>query len=116
MKRPRRLRPSGSMLVALLALVLAMGGSAVAATVITRKQIKDGTIQTKDLAKKTVKSLKGKAGPTGPIGPIGPAGAKGDTGATGPKGDKGDQGDPGPVPATLPSGKTLKGSYYVLLS
>jgi hypothetical protein len=42
---PRHFRPSGSMLVALLALVLAMTGSAVAASLITSKQIKDGTIR-----------------------------------------------------------------------
>jgi hypothetical protein len=112
MSRFRR-RPSGSMLVALLALVMAMSGSAMAAALITSAQIKDGTIQTKDLAKKTISALKGKtgangatgatgaagvAGPQGPAGAkgdIGPAGAKGDTGAAGAKGETGQQGQPG---------------------
>ena len=86
MTRLWRCRPSGSMLVALLALVLAMTGSAVAASLITSKQIKDGTIQVKDLSKATINALKGKqgtAGPQGPAGAQGPQGAKGDTGAAG---------------------------------
>src|SRR3954452_25284200 len=83
----RTITPSGSMVVAVVALLVALSGSAVAASLITGKQIKDGTIQTKDLAKTARASLKGKAGPAGPAGlagPIGPAGPKGDTGAAGP--------------------------------
>jgi hypothetical protein len=80
------------MLVALLALVMASTGSAVAASLITSKQIKDGTIQTKDISKKAQKALRGKTGPQGPQGMHGP---KGDTGATGAQGPKGDTGDPG---------------------
>jgi hypothetical protein len=90
---PRRFRPSGSMLVALLALVMAMTGSAVAASLITSKQIKNGTIQTKDISKKALKSLRGQRGPTGLAGTAGAAGAAGAPGAPGAKGDKG---DPGP--------------------
>jgi hypothetical protein len=89
MSRFRRYRPSGSMLVALLALVMATTGSAVAATLITSKQIKNGTIQTADISKKAQKTLKGKTGATGPIGA---AGAAGTPGAKGDKGDKGDAG------------------------
>jgi hypothetical protein len=102
MSRLRRFKPSGSMLVALLALVMATTGSAVAASLITSKQIKDGTIQTKDISKKAQKSLKGKAGATGPQGPAGsagPAGPAGAAGAAGAKGDKGDKGDRGPSDA-----------------
>src|SRR5215212_8370748 len=96
MSRLRRFRPSGSMVVALLALVMAMSGSAVAASLITSKQIKDGTIQTKDISKKARTALKatrgsvGPAGATGPAGPIGPMGAQG---------EKGDKGEPGPATA-----------------
>src|SRR3954451_18323466 len=94
-----RYRPSGSMLVALLALVMATTGSAVAASIITSKQIKDGTISTKDLSKKTVSALKGKIGPQGAQGAQGPkgdAGAAGTNGTNGTNGAKGDKGDPGP--------------------
>jgi hypothetical protein len=88
-------RPSASMVVALIALVMAMGGSAVAASLITSKQIKNGTIQTADISKKAQNALKGKTGATGPAGPAGPAGAQGPAGVAGPKGDKGDKGDTG---------------------
>jgi hypothetical protein len=77
------------MVVALLALVMATTGSAVAASLITSKQIKDGTIQTKDISKKAQKALKGKRGATGPAGAAGPAGPQGPAGAAGAKGDTG---------------------------
>jgi hypothetical protein len=112
MKRPRRLRPSGSMLVALLALVMATTGSAAAlSSLITSKQIKDGTIQTKDISKKAQKTLKGKTGAAGPQGALGP---KGDAGAAGPQGAKGDTGAKGAdftALTTLQSGQTLTGNY-----
>ncbi|HEX6653254.1 MAG TPA: hypothetical protein VF072_10955 [Thermoleophilaceae bacterium] len=76
-----RRRPSGSMVVAVLALVLATGGSAVAASVITSKQIKNGTIQLKDLSKRA----RAKLAKTASARP-GPAGPAGDTGKTGPRG------------------------------
>src|SRR3954447_25854069 len=99
MSRLRHLKPSGSMLVALVALVMATTGSAVAASLITSKQIKDGTITAKDINKKALKSLKGKtgkSGATGAAGSQGPVGPKGSDGAAGAKGDKGDKGDAGP--------------------
>jgi hypothetical protein len=88
MNSPKRhFTPSGSMVVAVIALIMAMSGSAVAASLITSKQIKDGTIQTKDISKKARAQLAAKASSVpGPQGPAGPAG---------PKGDKGDKGDPG---------------------
>jgi hypothetical protein len=77
-------RPSGSMVVAVLALVLATSGSAVAASVITSKQIKDGTIQAKDISKraraqiaKTASARRGLAGPAGAAGPTGETGPRG---------------------------------------
>jgi hypothetical protein len=74
-----RRRPSGSMVVAVLALVLATSGSAVAASVITSRQIKDGTIQTKDISKRARAQLAKTAS-------AGTAGPRGDTGETGPRG------------------------------
>jgi hypothetical protein len=88
------------MLVALVALVMATTGSAVAASLITSKQIKDGTIQTKDISKKAQKTLKGKTGAKG---------AQGIQGMQGAKGDKGDKGDTGP--ATGAAGGDLTGTY-----
>jgi hypothetical protein len=86
------------MLVALLALVMASTGSAVAASLITSKQIKNGTIQVTDISKKAQKSLKGKRGPAGAAGA---AGAAGTAGAPGAKGDKGDKGDTGAAGSAL---------------
>jgi len=85
MRRFRRFRPSGSMLVATLALVMATTGSAVAASLITTKQIKNGTIQTKDISKKARKALKGQRG------------LQGVQGVQGVQGDKGDRGDPAAI-------------------
>jgi len=89
-------RPDSGLIVAIAALVAAMSGSAVAASLITSKQIKDGTIQLKDISKTARKSLRGKSGAAGAQG------AKGDTGAPGAPGAKGDPGTPGAdgTPAT----------------
>ena len=71
----------------LIAVVLAMTGSAVAASKITGAQIKDGTITGKDikndsvtlsdLSVGTVNNLSGERGPAGPAGPAGPQGPAG---------------------------------------
>lgn len=85
------------LLVFVLGLVIATAASAGAASLITGKQIKNGSITSKDLSKAVRAQLKkagriGKTGPVGPVGPVGPsgvagaAGAKGATGATGPAG------------------------------
>jgi hypothetical protein len=89
-------RPSGGMIVAIIALVVACAGTAVAAKMIdgkdlindsvSSKKVKDHTLKVKDFSDKT----KGKL-----TGAQGPAGAPGADGATGP------QGPPGPAsPAT----------------
>jgi hypothetical protein len=90
MKRPRL-----ATIVAALALVIALGGTATAAGLINGKKIKNNTITGKKLRNKTItkkkiapatiKALKGQKGP------------KGDTGA---KGDKGEAGKNGVVAPT----------------
>ena len=77
-------RPSPAMIVAMLALIAALAGTATAASLIKSKDIKNGTIRGKDIHKKTIpaskltkaarNSLKGQRGPQGLRGP---AGAKG---------------------------------------
>jgi hypothetical protein len=84
--------------VALLALFVALSGTAVAAgnTLLPRNsvgtaQLKNRAVTKKKIAKKTIASLRGSRGPRGPVGP---------TGATGPVG-----------PSTGPAGGDLSGSY-----
>jgi hypothetical protein len=77
------------MVVAIAAVVLASTGSAVAASLITSKQIKDGTIQVRDISKKARAQLKGKAGPQGVAGPQGAQGPQGAPGAQGAQGAPG---------------------------
>jgi hypothetical protein len=67
--RPRLPRPGA--VLGFVALLLAMGGSAFAANLITSAQIKNGTIQVKDLSKKARKALKGNRGRRGQRGPAG---------------------------------------------
>jgi hypothetical protein len=124
--------------VAVICLFVVLGGSAAAqpafraaASLITGKQIKNGSVTGRDVRNSSLtgadvrdetlmagdfkpgqlpaaaKGAQGPAGPAGPRGdtgapgPIGPAGPKGDTGATAPAGPAGPKGDTG---ATGPSG------------
>jgi hypothetical protein len=87
--------------------VAADSAQAVARKVITGKQIKDGSIQTKDLSKKTRAALRGRTGPQGPAGTQGPAGPQGPAGA---QGAQGVQGPPGPVEG-VPAGGDLTGTF-----
>jgi hypothetical protein len=105
----KRLRkPSPSMVVALIALILAMSGSAVAGSLITGAQIKNGTIQLKDINSKARKALRGKTGPAGPRGATGP------TGPAGPAGGGGGGG--GAVGPTGPAGPAGSGVGYATVS
>ena len=118
MRRVLKMRVSPAMVVAWIAVILAMTGSAFAArALITGRDIKDGSISRADLSRRAVKSLKGERGPAGPAGrdgsvgpagpqgstgptgsqgPTGPAGPRGAPGASGPQGDQGEQGEQGP--------------------
>jgi hypothetical protein len=88
------------LLTFVLGLLLATAGTATAARLITGKDIKNGTITSKDLSKALRAQLR-KAGTPGPAGPPGP---KGDTESQGAKGDTGPQG-PGAISfaTTLPN-------------
>src|SRR5436190_16553881 len=77
--------------LALIALFIALGGTSVAATqlVIPRnsvgtKQLKNGAVTKKKIARKTLTGLKGARGPTGAQGAPGTTGTKGATGPAGP--------------------------------
>lgn len=104
-------RPSGSLIVAVLALFVALGGVAGAKVAglldghmlmngsVTHSKLADNSVLHNELGNGVIHqdnlnhSLQSEiAGTRGPIGPQGP---KGDTGQQGPKGDKGDKGDSG---------------------
>jgi Collagen triple helix repeat (20 copies) len=93
----RRFTPA--MIVAMIALTVALSGTAVAGTkLITGTQIANGTIKLADIHSSAKTALKGQRGATGAQGPVGAQGAQGPAGlpgATGAKGDTGATGAPG---------------------
>jgi hypothetical protein len=97
--------------IALIALFVALGGSAYAATQLPKnsvgpKQIKKAAVTPAKLSAAAKSTLTGAAGAAGPQGP------KGDTGATGPQGSAGEKGDRGETgPSTGPAGGALAGTY-----
>jgi hypothetical protein len=98
MLKGRRFTPA--MIVAMIALAVALSGTAVAGTtkLITGDQIANGSIKLADIHSSAKTALRGKNGATGAQGPVGAKGAQGPIGpqgATGPKGDTGATGAPG---------------------
>jgi len=103
--------------IALMALFVALGGTAVAATVakntVTSKSIKNGQIKGPDVKDESLTgvdidegTLEGAQGAPGPQGETGP---QGDPGPAGPAGARGPRGLTGP--STGPAGGALVGSY-----
>jgi hypothetical protein len=106
-----RPRISPATVIACIAVVLALTGSAFAAkALITGSDIKDGSITRADLSRGTVRSLKGRRGPAGAAGvdgfqgPQGPQGSTGPQGPMGPAGPAGRDGARGPIGDTGPLG------------
>jgi len=100
----KRFIPSPAMLIALIALLAGLGGTAVAASLITGAQVKNSSLTGTDVKDKSLTkrdfrgSVRGPAGPQGAQGPQGPQGPQGDRGAqgaTGPQGTQGTQGTQG---------------------
>jgi hypothetical protein len=106
-------RPSAGLIVGIIALIVALSGTAVASSLITSAQIKNGTIQLKDLSTKARKALTGRTGARGATGAAGERGAQGLQGLQGLQGIQGPKGDPGTsiFDASIPSGKTIKGVW-----
>jgi hypothetical protein len=93
----KRRRFTPALIVAMIALAVALSGTAVAGTakLITSGQIANGTIMLADIhssAKTALKGQRGETGAQGPAGAQGAQGAQGPQGATGAKGDRGDTG------------------------
>lgn len=130
---------TAGLIVAIVALVAALGGGAVAATGGSAgsgsgsagsndSKASSGSSEASASAtgKRGPAGKRGPKGATGPAGPAGPTGPKGDTGAKGDTGPKGDTGATGPIgpegptgPAgsiapTLLAGQTETGSWAVL--
>jgi hypothetical protein len=124
LNRPRR-RPSPAMVVACLALIVALGGTSVAAVTaiprnsvgtpqlraqaVTGSKVKNGTLATADVKDGTLTAADFLAGQV-PSGPTGPQGNPGPQGATGPQGSPGPQGEPGPKGDPGPSGVVMGNS------
>jgi hypothetical protein len=81
-------RISPATVIACIALAIALSGTSYAAFVlpansVSSKQLKDRSIRTVDIGKRTIAALKGQRGPLGPVGPAGPQGAPGVPGPAG---------------------------------
>ncbi len=80
-------RTALAVVIAALALIISAGAGATASLMITGKQIKDGSVTTKDVKNRSLKakdfSAKAKSKLRGPAGPAGPRGATGAAGAQG---------------------------------
>src|ERR1700746_1973294 len=99
-------RPSAGLVVAIIALIVALGGTSYAAFSLPKnsvgtRQLKKSAVTGEKIAKNAITSVKVKHGSrlaadfkAGQL-PVGPKGDKGDPGSQGPKGDTGSKGDPG---------------------
>jgi hypothetical protein len=107
--------PSPGLVIALIALFIAMGGTGYAASQSTATVAASATAKIKKVNSRVSKvarllntvrrQIASISLTPGPAGPAGPRGEKGE------KGDKGDKGEPGPVTGALPAGVTLRGTF-----
>lgn len=130
--RPRR--PSPALVVAGIALLLSLGGSAYAAVTLPAgsvgtRQLRNSAVTSEKLADGAVTANKVKpysllsqdfapgqlpAGPQGARGPAGAIGAQGPAGATGPQGPAGPNGPQGPAGKSGPQGPAGVSGYQVV--
>lgn len=106
----RRLSPS--LLLAIVAIVLASTGSAVAAKLITSKDIKNNTIASTDIKNGTIKLGDVSKGASAALrGQAGPQGARGQAGSEGARGPAGSAGAPGgsSLPVPIPAARVNAG-------
>jgi hypothetical protein len=111
-KRVHEKLGTAGFIVAVIALIGAFAGTALAAKDVLSKQEKKQVVK---IAKKFA-GAPGAAGPQGPAGAQGPkgdAGPKGDIGQRGPEGPQGEPGEPGPTETVLPSGQIESGTWSV---
>ena len=96
MRNPKLRRPSPALVVSVIALSVALGGTSYAAIVLPansvgKRQIKKNAVTTAKVKNGSLRRADFGAGQV----PAGATGAQGAAGATGPRGAKGDKGDAG---------------------
>jgi hypothetical protein len=101
-------RLSPSMIVAAVALLVALGGGAIAASTLPANSVGTKQVINHSLLKKDFKNGQLPRGKRGPRGPRGLTGARGPAGPQGPKGDTGPPGLSALRP--VPHGQTLRGA------
>lgn len=112
MKKIHEKLGTAGLIVAVVALVAALTGSAFAAVdKLSPQEKKEVKKIAKSFAKKGPTGPQGLAGPAGAPGAKGDTGAKGATGPEGPEGPTGEEGPPGPTETKLPPGETLTGTW-----
>ncbi|HET9154320.1 MAG TPA: hypothetical protein VFN85_09425 [Solirubrobacterales bacterium] len=98
--------------IAIVALIVALGGAAYAALPgLNSKEKKEVKKIAKKFAKQGATGAPGAPGVMGPAGARGDSGAKGDTGAPGAPGETGPEGPSGPTTTKLAPGQTVKGLW-----
>jgi hypothetical protein len=110
--------PSPALVISLIALFVALGGTTYAATSLPKNsvgtaQLKKGAVTKQKISKKTIGALRGSRGPQGPKGDQGIQGAKGDQGIQGAKGDTGPRGPSDAYSTTTPFLTVPAGNYVV---
>jgi hypothetical protein len=106
-------RPSPALVISLISLSVALGGTGYAASELSGSALRRSPLA----AKKHRKHKRVSCAATLCKGPKGDSGAKGDPGppgtpgTAGPAGTPGAKGDAGPLTTTLPSGQTLRGEF-----
>jgi hypothetical protein len=108
--------PSPALVISLVALFVALGGTAYAATSLPRNsvgtaQIKNGAVTKTKIAKKTINALRGTRGPQGPQGLQGLKGDKGAQGLPGANGATNVVIRPGPQAFELPNQHFVSGAF-----
>ncbi len=106
----RSRRPSPAMIVALIALFVALGGSSYAALRVTGKNVKNSSLTGKDVKNNSLTGSDVKNLRSGDVKDFSLL-AKDFKAGQLPAGAQGIQGAPGPFPDTFPSGKTARGAY-----